>query len=199
MRVMDDDPEMNETAGEPAANILRSRIGVMTYLALQYSVLDEDACKQLGEFIEQCLQEKEKRIVIDLANVRTLNSISLGAILDAVEKIIREGGWLKVANVSTHVRDVLDIAGVSDYVATLNPPEEKSTSVFLPGAMLQKRRLGDELVARKLVTRKQLEQALEMQGKRGKRIGQILVEQDWLSVTACCPCWRSSCRSLTSS
>jgi type IV pilus assembly protein PilB len=152
----------------------------MTYLALQYNVLDEDACKQLNEVIDQCLQEREKRIVIDLANATTLNSISLGAILDAVEKIIREGGWLKVANVNSHLRDILDIAGVSDYVATLNPPEEKSSSVFLPGAMLQKRRLGDELVSRQLITEKQLEQALALQGKSGKRIGQILVEQNWI-------------------
>lgn len=178
--MMDDDPDMNDGGGETAPDILRSRIGVMTYLALQYSTLDERACDQLNGLIDQCLQEREKRIVIDLANVRTLSSISLGAVLDAVEKIIREGGWLKVANVNTSVRDILDIAGVSDYVATLNPPEEKSTSVFLPGPMLEKRRLGDELVARALITRKQLEQALELQGKSGKRIGQILVEQGWI-------------------
>jgi type IV pilus assembly protein PilB len=176
------DEESNLTDGETdkSPGILRSRIGIMTYLALQYSVLDKAACKQLGEVIDQCLQEREKRIVIDLANARTLNSISLGAILDAVEKIIREGGWLKVANVNPNVRDILDIAGVSDYVATLNPPEEKSGSVFLPGAMLEKRRLGDELVSRKLITEKHLEQALAMQGKSGKRIGQILIEQNWI-------------------
>ena len=180
MRVMDDGSNLTDRDRDKSQNILRSRIGVMTYLALQYNVLDEDACKQLNEVIDQCLQEREKRIVIDLANATTLNSISLGAILDAVEKIIREGGWLKVANVNSHLRDILDIAGVSDYVATLNPPEEKSSSVFLPGAMLQKRRLGDELVSRKLITEKQLEQALALQGKSGKRIGQILVEQNWI-------------------
>jgi len=181
MRIMDDGPNMNGGAEGKAADIMRTRIGVMTYLALQYNVLDEAACKQLGELIDQCLQEREKRIVIDLANVKTLSSISLGAILDTVEKIIRDGGWLKVANVNTHVRDILDIAGVSDYVATLNPPEEKSNSVFLPVAMLEKKRLGDELVSRELITSKQLEQALEMQGNSGKRIGQILVEQKWVS------------------
>ena len=181
MRIMDDDPNINGGAEGKAADIMRTRIGVMTYLALQYNVLDEAACKQLGELIDQCLQEREKRIVIDLANVKTLSSISLGAILDTVEKIIRDGGWLKVANVNTHVRDILDIAGVSDYVATLNPPEDKSNSVFLPVAMLEKKRLGDELASRELITSKQLEQALEMQGNSGKRIGQILVEQKWVS------------------
>jgi type IV pilus assembly protein PilB len=181
MRVMDQESKPGQGDTATSSKILRSRIGVMTYLALQYNALDQEACTQLRQVIEQCLQEREKRIVIDLANIRTLNSISLGAILDAVEKIIREGGWLKVANVSAHVRDILDIAGVSDYVATLNPPEDKSTSVFLPQPILEKRRLGDELVARNLISNTHLEQALEMQSKSGKRIGQILVEQNWIS------------------
>ncbi|MGB5457254.1 MAG: ATPase, T2SS/T4P/T4SS family [Gammaproteobacteria bacterium] len=178
---MDEDSDLTDGAGKAASNITRSRIGMMTYLALHYNVLDEAACKQLSEVIDECLQEREKRIVIDLATVRTLSSTSLGAILDAVEKIIHEGGWLKVANVNPHIRDILDLAGVSDYVATLNPPEEKSTSVFLPVAMLEKRRLGDELVSRKLISETHLQQALEMQGNRGKRIGQILVEQNWIA------------------
>ncbi len=50
MRIMDDDPNMTDGVAEgKAANIMRTRIGVMTYLALQYNVLDEAACKQLGE------------------------------------------------------------------------------------------------------------------------------------------------------
>jgi len=180
MRVMDEESNLTDNVTDSVSHILRTRIGVMTYLALQYPVLDEKACQQLVELIDQCLQEREKRIVIDLANVSMLNSISLGAILDSVEKIIREGGWLKVANVNPHIRDVLDIAGVSDYVATLNPPEEKSTSVFLPAALMEKRRLGDELVSRGLITEKRLDKALEIQSKSGKRIGQIVVEQNWI-------------------
>jgi len=178
---MDEQSASTDTPTEPSSGILRSRIGVMSYLALHFSTLDQAACKQLAEVIEQCLQEREKRIVVDLASLRTLTSIGLGAILDAVEKVICEGGWLKVANVNTHIRDILDITGVSDYVATLNPPEEKSSSVVLPGAMLEKHRLGDELIARGLITEVQLDNALELQSKIGKRLGQILVEQNWLA------------------
>jgi type IV pilus assembly protein PilB len=178
---MDEQFGSTDKPTEASSGISCSRIGVMTYLALQFPVLDQAACKRLSEVIDQCLQEREKRIVVDLASLRTLNSIGLGAILDAVERIIREGGWLKVANVSTHIRDILDITGVSDYVATLNPPEEKSTSVVLPGAMLEKHRLGDRLIARGLITEAQLANALELQSRSGKRLGQILVEQNWIT------------------
>jgi type IV pilus assembly protein PilB len=180
MPLIEDETSMTDKVADVSPNILRTRIGVMVYLTPQFTVLDEDACKQLSEVIEHCLQEREKRIVIDLASVRTLNSSSLGAILDGAEKIIRDGGWLKLANVNTFIRDILDITGVSDYVAQLNPPEEKSTSVILPSALLEKRRLGDELVSLDLITEEQLGKALKMQGTSGKRLGQILVEQKWI-------------------
>jgi len=181
MPLMDKETSMTDKVTELSPNILHTRIGVMVYLTPQFTVLDEDACKQLSDVIEHCLQEREKRIVIDLASVKMLNSLSLGAILDGAEKIIRDGGWLKLANVNAFIRDILDITGVSDYVAQLNSPEEKSTSVFLPSAILEKRRLGDELVSLDLITEEQLDKVLKLQESSGKRIGQILVEQKWIS------------------
>ena len=53
--------------------------------------------------------------------------------------------------------------------------------MLLPGPLLERRPLGDELLARRLVTAKQLEHALEIQASSGKRIGQILLEQDWVN------------------
>ena len=164
-------------------DILLTHIGVMVYLTPQFKVLDEDARKQFSEVFKHCLQEHEKRIVIDLTRVKFLNSLSLGSILDGAEKIIRDGGWLKLANMNPVIRDILDITGVSDYVTQMNPPEKESVSVFMPRAILEKRRLGDELVARHLITEEQLGKALKMQSAGSSRIGQILVEQKWLKET----------------
>ncbi|MGB5396841.1 MAG: ATPase, T2SS/T4P/T4SS family [Gammaproteobacteria bacterium] len=165
---------------ELSTNIVLTRIGVMAYLTLQFKSLDENACRQLDEAIDRCIDLREKRIVIDLASVKTLNSISLTSILDAAEKVIREGGWLKLANANSLIRDILDIAGVSDSVAQLNPTEEKSNNIFLPDPTQAKQRLGDELIARDLISQQQLEKALTLQSSSGKRIGSILVEQDWI-------------------
>ena len=176
------DNKVNVTANPATAwpDILLTRIGVMTYLTPQFKVLDKAACKQFSEVFEHCSQEHEKRIVIDLAKVKTLTSLSLAEIIDGAEKIIRHGGWLKLANINPVIRDILDMTGVSDYVTQLNPPEKESSSVFMPRAILQKRRLGDELVTQDLITEEHLDKALEMQSASGKRLGQILVEQKWL-------------------
>jgi type IV pilus assembly protein PilB len=165
---------------EIAPDIKLTRVGVMVYLVLKSKVLDASTCTQLVNVIEYCLAEREKRLVVDLANVKTLNSVSLGAILDGAEKIIREGGWIKLANINSVIRDIIDMAGVSDYVAQLNPPDNKSTSVFLPQSIIEKRMLGDELLHQQLITKEQLNKALEIQATSDKRIGQILVEHKWI-------------------
>ncbi len=174
---------------EPALwpNILLTRVGVMIYLTPQFSIFDENARQQLTEVFRHCQQQHEKRIVIDLARVKSLNSVSLGAIVDGVEKIIRDGGWLKLANINPVIRDILDMTGVSDYVAQMNPPEKSSVSVFMPRAILEKRRLGDELLFRQLITEEQLGEALKMQNTLGKRLGEILVEQKWIKETDLLP------------
>ncbi len=183
------DNKVNVTANTATAwpDILLTRIGVMTYLTPQFKVLDKAACKQLSEVFEHCLQEHEKRIVIDLTKVKTLNSLSLAEVIDGAEKIIRNGGWLKLANINPVIRDILDMTGVSDYVTQLNPPEKESASVFMPRAILQKRRLGDELVTQDLITEEHLDKGLEMQRASGKRLGQIMVEQKWLKETDLLP------------
>ena len=73
------DKKVDITGGNPTEwpDVLLTRIGVMTYLTPQFSVLDAAALKQLGEVFEYCLQEKEKRIVIDLTKVKSINSSSL--------------------------------------------------------------------------------------------------------------------------
>lgn len=172
--------DMSDTAFAQWPMILHTNIGVMTYLTPQLTSLDQSACEQLTKAAEHCLSQDENRVVIDLARVKTMSSVSIGAILEVAEKIIREGGWLKLANMSSAIRDVLDVTGVSDYVTQLNPPEKKLSCVSMPTAILEKRRLGDELVSRNLISEEKLNQALQLQNNSEKRIGQILIEQNWI-------------------
>ena len=180
MSIMDNKADVINKDSSLWPDILLAHIGVMTYLTPEFSTLDAGACKQLGKVLEYCIQEQNKRIVIDLTRIKTLNSLSLDEIVSGAEKIVRSGGWLKLANVNPVVRDILDITGVSDYVPQLNPVDRVSTSVFLPRSILQKRRLGDELVSQNLISEDSLDKALEIQGSGGKRLGQILVEQGWI-------------------
>ena len=170
----------NESSPTSWPDILLTHIGVMTYLTPQFTAFDKSARKQLADIFEHCLQHNEKRVVIDLAKVKSLNSETLATVLDGAENIIRGGGWLKLANLNSVIRDILDMTGVSDYVTHLNPSDDHSVSVFMPRPILEKRRLGDELVSQSLITSDHLDKALEMQSSCGKRLGQILVEQGWI-------------------
>ena len=176
-----------DNAASSWPDILFTRIGMMTYLTPQFSTLDEPACKQFAEVFEYCLQKHEKHIVIDLTKVKKINSLSLDAIVGGAEKIIRNGGWLKLANSRPVAHDILDMTGVSDYVTQLNSSDRDSKNVFMPRDIVEKRRLGDELVVQNLITESHLSKALEMQNSGGKRLGQILVEQGWIKETDLLP------------
>ena len=180
MSVMDNTFQLADGAATTWPDILLTHIGVMTYLTPQFAKFDNATRKQLADIFEFCQQNHEKRVVIDLTRLKSLNSSALAVVLDGAENIIRGGGWLKLANVNPVIRDILDMTGVSDYVTHLNPPDNDSVSVFMPRPIIEKRRLGDELVTQALITKSHLDQALEMQSISGKRLGQILVEQEWI-------------------
>ncbi len=187
MSVPENKVGLTDNAASSWPDILFTRIGMMTYLTPQFSTLDETACKQFAEVFEYCLQKHEKHIVIDLTKVKKINSLSLDAIVGGAEKIIRNGGWLKLANSRPVVHDILDMTGVSDYVTQLNSSDHDSKNVFMPRDIVEKRRLGDELVVQNLITESHLSKALEMQNSGGKRLGQILVEQGWIKETDLLP------------
>jgi hypothetical protein len=48
-------------------------------------------------------------------------------------------------------------------------------------AALQRSQLGRLLLARKLITEEQLEEAIRLQQTTGKRLGEVLVEQEWVT------------------
>ena len=177
MSLMEEETNLTDDTSVLWPDISLTHIGVMVYLTPQFTSFDENACEQFTQVFEHCLQAQEKRIVIDLARVQTLNSISLEMIISGAEKIVRSDGWLKLANMNSAIRDIVDMTGVSDYVMQLNPTERVSENVVMPRAILVKRRLGDELVEKKLITEGQLKTALDMQVSEGKLLGKILVQQ----------------------
>jgi type IV pilus assembly protein PilB len=166
---------------QPAPTVLRTRIGAMTYLAPKGALTADESIAALGAATQNCLQARETLVVVDLANVSSLNSAALEAILDAEDRLVRAGGWLKVANVNGTNHDIFNITGLSDYVSLIDETEAEAADTVVPSAALRGLRLGDQLLAKGLVTQERLDEAIRLQQKLGKRVGQILVDKGWVS------------------
>ncbi len=163
---------------QTSESVICTPIGVMTYLAPTAAHIDDATLERLHAYVDQCIEERRYRLVVDLARVHHLDSRGLEVLLDLQDKVLRLGGWLKIAQVSGIIRDVLRITRISDAIAVLD--DEGQTRVE-PAAQPTGVRLGDRFVAKGLLESKQLEEALAIQQQSGKRLGEILIQRGWVS------------------
>lgn len=165
-----------------SAKVLRTRIGVMTYLAPRNSIITSESIAELVQAFEACIASREVQIVVNLAAAHLLSSRAIEALLDIEERLIQIGGWLKLAQVSAALQDVFDFTGLCNTITIMDRQlDAAGDAQLLENHQGKKMRLGDLLVAKDLIKKEQVEQAMRLQEKLGRRMGQIIVEKGWVS------------------
>ena len=162
---------------QPAARV---RIGVATHVTLKSSLTVGESLQDLLDAIEQCVNDGEFKIIVDFKAAQTIDSLGVSALMDAQDQLLAKGGWLKVTGYNNIVAEVADITGLADYVTFLDGEGQADmrdeTAIELgPGA-----RLGDILVARGLLTQARVDEAVKLQDRLGKRMGQIIIDKGWV-------------------
>ncbi|MDH5501326.1 MAG: ATPase, T2SS/T4P/T4SS family, partial [Gammaproteobacteria bacterium] len=171
---------MSDVAAPASRPIARVRIGVATHLAPTSSLNCNAALQDLLLVIDDCIDGGELKIILDFAAVQVIDSLAISALLDLQDRLVKLGGWVKITGHNNIVAEVAEITGLSDYVTFLNSRGERDRKKveevsFGPGA-----RLGDILVARKLISQSRIDEALKLQERLGKRVGQIIIDKGWV-------------------
>ncbi|MDH3547475.1 MAG: STAS domain-containing protein, partial [Gammaproteobacteria bacterium] len=172
---------MNEPAQAASAPVTRVRIGVATHVAPKFSLTGNEALQDLMLVIDECVDAREFKIIIDFSAVRTIDSVAISALMDLQDRLLKLGGWVKISGHNGIIAEVAEITGLSDYITFLNNDggrdSKKNEDISLgPGA-----RLGDILIAWGLVTQAKIDEALKLQERLGKRMGQIIIDKGWVS------------------
>ncbi|MDJ0939568.1 MAG: ATPase, T2SS/T4P/T4SS family [Woeseiaceae bacterium] len=159
----------------------RVRIGVATHVAPKGSLTGEEAIADLMLVIDDCIASHEHKVIVDLSAAQTIDSLAISTFMDLQDRLLKLGGWIKVSGHSSIISEIAAITGLSDYVTFIdsegNREKKEADEVsFGPGA-----RLGDILVARNLITQARIDEALKLQDRLGKRMGQIIVDKGWVS------------------
>jgi type IV pilus assembly protein PilB len=174
------DPAAGTSVGTGAANITRSRIGAMTYLAPGAALVADDAVKGLQEALAESIGRHQVAIVIDLAKVTLLSGRALGMLADMGERLAGLGGWLKLAYPNALLQEVLDVTGLQEQLplfdARSGAPRQARDAAAKVGA-----KLGDVLIERGAASAEQVAEAARLQEQTGKRMGLIMVEKKWIS------------------
>jgi type IV pilus assembly protein PilB len=165
------------------SRVIRTRMGVMTYLAPSGVMASDDELDPLQRAIDECLKDWEIQVVVDLSAVPLIQSRALELLLDAQEKLAKAGGWLKISHPNQLIREILRITRLSHSVALMEPGDAQVASP-LPPPTERKVRLGDLLIEKKLLTKERVSEAILIQNKTGRRVGQIVVDKGWVSERA---------------
>ncbi len=151
---------------------------MVTHLAPSGALIDEEILEDLAQVAEECLSRREFQLVLDLSNTPQVNSAALDQILVLQDRLLKFGGWLKIANAGDLLKEVFRITNVSQFVAMLD--SKNHTPAPAPSSELNAdspRKLGELLIKRGVINQKQLDQALNLQSKSGQRLGTVLVSR----------------------
>ena len=78
-------------------------------------IVNSDSSSQLNTILNERLDANDhKNLVIDLQDVSYMSSAGLRALVSALKRARAEGGNLCLAALSTRVREVLELAGLTE-------------------------------------------------------------------------------------
>jgi len=179
---MSDATAVNIEDGLTPAAISRNRVGAMTHLFPRGNLTEDEALRALRGAVAECIAEQEYQLIIDMVSVVLINSAGLEVLFELRQELVKLGGWLKVTNAKPLIRDVFRITGldqVIDIVNSFNIDRPETEPVAARPA--ESIRMGDLLVGKGLITAEKVEEAIALQKKSGKRLGQIIVSKGWVS------------------
>ena len=94
--------------------------GSVTILDLQGNLTIGTSEEQLRGTINQLLAEDQKQLLINLAEVPTIDSSGLGALIKSFTSIKNQGGKLKLLKPSRLARQLLSITGLLSVFETFD-------------------------------------------------------------------------------
>ena len=166
---------MSATPEAINTTVLKTRVGVLTYLAPRASLTDEAIDSDLMAAARASLRQGDVQLVVDLGSVQVINSAALETLAEIQDQAVRLGGWLKLAHANPIVGDILRLTGFPRFVSLMDAPTET------PRPAGSSPRLGDILVNRGVVNEAQVEEAIALQKSSSLRMGQIIIDKGWAS------------------
>jgi anti-anti-sigma factor len=91
--------------------------------------VDSMTANQFGEALTTQLDADNARIVLDLSSVDYMSSAGLREIVSALKKARKAQGDVRLANPSSRVREVLEMAGL-DTIFRIFPTQEAAINSF---------------------------------------------------------------------
>ena len=104
--------------------ITERQSGSVTVLDLSGKVTLGEDSTLLKDKLQSLLHQGRKNIILNLAQVSYVDSAGLGALVSAYTTVTREGGSLKLVNVTKRLQDLLSITKLLTVFETFDSEDE---------------------------------------------------------------------------
>ncbi|MCP5051983.1 MAG: STAS domain-containing protein [bacterium] len=89
--------------------IEKRKVEDVLIIDLKGKILIGDGIDELTEAINATITEKETKVLLNFADVPYLDSTGLGAVVRSYTSIKKEGGTVKIINLTNKVKDLLSV------------------------------------------------------------------------------------------
>jgi anti-sigma B factor antagonist len=101
----------------------------VTILDLKGKILIGDGIDELRETINNAIKEKETKLLLNFKSVPYLDSTGLGEVVRSYTSVKKEGGVVKIVNLTQKVRDLLSVTKLITVFETFED-EDKAVASF---------------------------------------------------------------------
>jgi anti-sigma B factor antagonist len=108
--------------------IEKRKIGNVTVFDLKGKILFGDGIDELRQSINTAIKDKEKQLVLNFAEVPYLDSTGLGEVVRSYTTLKKEGGTVKIANLTNKVKDLMMVTKLITVFETFENENEAVTS-----------------------------------------------------------------------
>lgn len=104
--------------------IEKRKNGDVTILDLKGKILFGDGIDELRQSINESIKANEKHLVLNFAAVPYLDSTGLGEVVRSYTTLKKEGGAVKIANLSNKVKDLMMVTKLITVFETFESENE---------------------------------------------------------------------------
>jgi anti-sigma B factor antagonist len=104
--------------------IEKRKIGNVTVFDLKGKILFGDGIDELRQSINAAIKDSEKQLVLNFADVPYLDSTGLGEVVRSYTTLKKEGGTVKIANLSNKVKDLMMVTKLITVFETFESENE---------------------------------------------------------------------------
>jgi anti-sigma B factor antagonist len=104
--------------------------GVAIQVVKVEGYLDSSTFDQLQEHLQSLIDANQYSIVVEFGQLNYISSAGLGVLMGMLKEVRRNGGDLKLANMSSKVRNLFDMLGFSRLIR-IYPDCEQAIEAFV--------------------------------------------------------------------